>query len=256
MTTKAPPEAVTREELEQALRALHLKVSDLREDLLALAAQVVAEGEAAARTRAATPAAAADDEAARAARTAHLREELALADLEGVHNVHLADADDKYRAVSPDVPCVELWPICHGACCGLEFPLSPQDLDEGVVRWDYANPYLIRHHEGRCVHNANGACTVYAHRPGICRTYDCRDDPRIWDDFANRVLASGATRAGAPPRPGALITRDALVERLRARQQALATEAANLSRPPIRLEVRPAREPPVAAPRDPPPRGE
>jgi hypothetical protein len=30
---------------------------------------------------------------------------------------------------------------------------------------------------------------VYEHRPAICRTYDCRKDPRIWIDFEKRIPA-------------------------------------------------------------------
>jgi hypothetical protein len=34
-----------------------------------------------------------------------------------------------------------------------------------------------------------GACTVYAQRPGACRAYDCRHDPRVWIDFDARIPA-------------------------------------------------------------------
>lgn len=99
---------------------------------------------------------------------------------------------DKYTLQSPDVPCAELLPLCKARCCRLDFPLSFQDLDEGVVRWNYARPYHIRKREdGRCVHGdpTTGACGVYQHRPAICRTYDCRTDTRVWSDYANRVPA-------------------------------------------------------------------
>jgi hypothetical protein len=30
---------------------------------------------------------------------------------------------------------------------------------------------------------------VYAQRPGACRAYDCRHDPRVWIDFEARIPA-------------------------------------------------------------------
>ncbi len=74
----------------------------------------------------------------------------------------------------------------------MAFPLSYQDLDEGKVEWDYALPYLIRQGADRyCVHShpETRGCTVYEQRPAACRTYDCRNDKRIWLDFEGRIPA-------------------------------------------------------------------
>lgn len=106
--------------------------------------------------------------------------------------VSVGPSVDKYTVQSPDIPCAELIPLCKARCCRLDFPLSFQDLDEGVVRWNYARPYQIRKREdGRCVHSnaETGTCGVYEQRPAICRTYDCRTDTRIWLDFQNRIPA-------------------------------------------------------------------
>lgn len=106
----------------------------------------------------------------------------------------LAESVDKYTVASPDIPCLELLPICKGACCHLQFSLSLQDLDEGVARWNYAVPYQIRQNPqtGKCVHFVNSkGCGIYHNRPAICRSYDCRDDKRIWKDFERRILADG-----------------------------------------------------------------
>jgi Fe-S-cluster containining protein len=98
---------------------------------------------------------------------------------------------DKYAITElPDVPCAELIPLCRGRCCTLHFPLSKQDLNERIVKWQYTRPYLIRQGEdGYCVHNdrATKGCTVYEHRPATCRTYDCRKDKRIWVDYEKRI---------------------------------------------------------------------
>ncbi len=104
--------------------------------------------------------------------------------------VRLETRADKYAIVPPDVPCAELIPLCRGRCCTLHFPLSKQDLNERIVKWQVARPYLIRQRDdGYCVHSdpATRGCTVYAHRPATCRSYDCRKDKRIWVDFERRI---------------------------------------------------------------------
>ncbi len=40
-----------------------------------------------------------------------------------------------------------------------------------------------------CLDKATRGCTIYEHRPATCRSFDCREDRRIWTDFAARVLA-------------------------------------------------------------------
>ncbi len=105
--------------------------------------------------------------------------------------VQLGDIPDKYKlSPLPDIDCESLLPICHARCCNLIFPLSPQDLDEHVVEWDYRQPYRIRHNaKGSCVHvdGETHQCTVYEKRPGHCRTYDCREDKRIWKDWEKKI---------------------------------------------------------------------
>jgi hypothetical protein len=88
------------------------------------------------------------------------------------------------------IDCENRIPICKAACCRLSFALSRQDVEEGVLRWDFARPYMIAQGEdGYCAHldRASHRCGVYQHRPVACRGYDCRKDSRIWADFDNRV---------------------------------------------------------------------
>jgi hypothetical protein len=107
--------------------------------------------------------------------------------------ISLGQPVDKYAVrTPPDLDCAALLPICGARCCMLTFPLAPQDLDEGQVAWSYGQPYEIaRAADHRCVHQdrATGGCTVYGHRPAVCRTYDCRQDPRVWEDFERRIPA-------------------------------------------------------------------
>ncbi len=112
-------------------------------------------------------------------------------------HVQVSATADKYALDGlPQIDCAARLPLCRGRCCTFTFALSFQDLDERVIRWDYGRPYAIAHREsdGYCVHSDPGAhtCTAYAHRPAVCRTYDCRDDKRIWLDFDARIPAPDA----------------------------------------------------------------
>jgi hypothetical protein len=113
-------------------------------------------------------------------------------DHEGLGVSIAAAGPDKYDLGDLDVQidCASRLPLCHAACCRLRFPLSEQDIHEGVVQWQLDRPYLNRlGADGYCVHCSaeTRSCQVYASRPAVCRTYDCRADTRIWLDFEGRV---------------------------------------------------------------------
>jgi len=103
-------------------------------------------------------------------------------------------AIDKYEFEGgPKIDCENRVHLCKAACCRLRFPLSAQDIEEGVVKWDLPHPYLIaRGADGYCSHleRGGGHCAIYQHRPLPCRAYDCRNDQRIWADFDNKVVSS------------------------------------------------------------------
>ncbi len=149
-------------------------------------------------------------------------------DAAGPDRIAIDAGEPKYGVVPADIPCAELIPLCRARCCTLSFALSTLDLDEGIVRWDYAKPYLIRRRagDGYCVHNdpASHACGVHHARPRTCRVYDCRRDPRIWIDFEQRIPAPEDARAhrGPPPPPDG--EGFDLLERARARAVALRHE--------------------------------
>ena len=93
-------------------------------------------------------------------------------------------------AVTP-VDCAGRMHVCHAVCCKLQFALSAAEVEAGKVKWDLGRPYIIRHEpDGGCTHcdRESGACTVYADRPGVCRTYSCAGDARIWKDFDAMIL--------------------------------------------------------------------
>ncbi len=107
--------------------------------------------------------------------------------------VHVGPTSDKYAATDlPQIDCASLLHLCKARCCKLSFALTFQDLDEGIVKWEYRLPYIIRQRaDGYCTHAdaETKRCDVYAHRPIVCRQYDCRKDKRVWTDFENKVPA-------------------------------------------------------------------
>ncbi len=100
---------------------------------------------------------------------------------------------DKYALTDlPVINCAERIHLCHAACCALRFPLSRQDVEQGIVRWDLGRPYWnLRNGTGYCVHWQVGSaqCGVYKDRPAPCRLYSCRDDKRIWKDFEAMIIS-------------------------------------------------------------------
>ncbi len=117
--------------------------------------------------------------------------------------VYLSEGEDKYAVEVEHAPidCADRLAICHAACCRLRVPLTRQDVDEGVVRWDREQPYLNEQRpDGWCVHCATDdrRCAIYAQRPGLCRTFDCRDDARIWLDFDRRIPNPSLGRSAQP----------------------------------------------------------
>ena len=105
--------------------------------------------------------------------------------------IHLELYVDKRRVPNNDIDCLARLPICLGRCCTLEFPLSSQDLDDGI-KFEVENPYYIRHEADRyCSHydRQHGGCGIYEKRPAPCRFYGCQDDKRIWLDFEKMIPA-------------------------------------------------------------------
>jgi Fe-S-cluster containining protein len=120
--------------------------------------------------------------------TAQVREQM---EAQPAPKVMLARTDDKYSVEhTVIIDCASRIHICRAKCCTLNFYLTDQDLDEGIVKWDYGRPYWIQKREdGHCVHcdKATWRCRVHPYRPYVCRAYDCRHDERIWVDFERMI---------------------------------------------------------------------
>lgn len=107
--------------------------------------------------------------------------------------VYVDNTIDKYKLEdSPKIDCESRLDLCKARCCKLAFALSFQDLDEGVLKWNYSQPYQISQKEdGYCIHHGGDGkgCLVYENRPAVCRNYDCWNDKRIWVDYEKRIVA-------------------------------------------------------------------
>ncbi len=222
MTAGARPKdaPVTREELERALRHVNLLISGLHDDLLVLGAQIGLLTDQLTERQVV-------DEQAVMASLSDAADTVRMVDEESdPRRVDLGSSHiDKYMLEGPPVPCAELLPLCHARCCSLNFVLNTQDLDEGVVCWDYARPYWIRQRseDGYCVHNgAGGTCSIYDQRPAPCREFDCRTDSRIWTDYERRIPAPpGATDREEEMETDPGKRREQLAARVRQRRTAL-----------------------------------
>lgn len=104
---------------------------------------------------------------------------------------------DKYTFEhEAEVDCQSRLPVCRAICCRVPFALSRQDVEEGVIRWEFGRPYVIAHGEdGYCVHldRESLRCTVHNSRPVPCRGFDCRESDRwqVWSDFDKKILNPG-----------------------------------------------------------------
>lgn len=102
---------------------------------------------------------------------------------------------DKYNFEhQAHVDCHSRLPICKAKCCKFPFALSRQDVDEGIVRWEFGRPYLIAHDdEGYCIHldKRTYKCRVHENRPVPCRGFDCRnsDKWKVWQDYEKSIIS-------------------------------------------------------------------
>lgn len=109
---------------------------------------------------------------------------------------------DKYSYTEVvTIDCGNRVHLCRAACCKLPFALSRQDLEEGVVRWDLGQPYMIAHTPDGCCSHLDAerrCCRVWQQRPLPCRAYDCRRDRSIWLDFDRRIVNPDIERSDWP----------------------------------------------------------
>ena len=69
---------------------------------------------------------------------------------------------------------------------------SHQDVEGGIVQWDFSHPYFIASGEDGYSHHMDRqhlSCTPPGNRPVPCRAYDCRNDKRILQDLEQRIVS-------------------------------------------------------------------
>ena len=91
------------------------------------------------------------------------------------------------------VDCQSRLESCKALCCKFPFALSRQDVEEGIIRWEFGRPYLISHdNDGYCVHldRETYRCKVHEKRPVPCRGFDCRksDKWEVWLNYDKQIL--------------------------------------------------------------------
>lgn len=106
---------------------------------------------------------------------------------------------DKYSLeTEAEIDCEKRKHLCHAACCAMAYALSPQDIREGI-RWSLGKPFMnARGADGYCVHLDRDTmnCSIYEHRPAVCRQYSCRNDRRIWLDFDKMIINPDLFKSG------------------------------------------------------------
>jgi len=88
--------------------------------------------------------------------------------------------------IEVEIDCEARIPYCRAACCRFHFPLSVEEIESGVMKWDLGRPYFNRHGAHGYCHQFDGethGCGVYEQRPAPCRQYSCAGDARVWKDF-------------------------------------------------------------------------
>jgi hypothetical protein len=101
------------------------------------------------------------------------------------------EEDEDGTVLNVEIDCENRLFLCHAACCRFRFALTVRDVEEGNVKWNLGQPYMIRQVDGYCFHfdREHQHCGIYEKRPFVCRAYDCRKDKRIWQDFENRIIS-------------------------------------------------------------------
>lgn len=91
------------------------------------------------------------------------------------------------------VNCSSRLHICKAICCKFPFALSRQDVEEGIIRWEFGRPYLIAHGgDGYCIHLDRNICqcTACEYRSVPCREFDYKDNEKwqVWMDYEKNII--------------------------------------------------------------------
>lgn len=100
----------------------------------------------------------------------------------GMGAVYGVEDDDVEDAV---IDCAARLALCKAKCCTLNFALTREEVERGIIRSNPQRPHFIaKNPDGYCTHldRTTLQCTVWDERPLRCRRYDCRKDPLEWTE--------------------------------------------------------------------------
>jgi len=109
--------------------------------------------------------------------------------------------DDIVIDAALDLDCKAHYAACGAACCtSFHVFLTPEEARSGRYVWDLRAPYkLLTDDHGTCVyfdHDTLG-CSIWSERPKACRSFDCRKEPRVWQDYPARIVRTEILEARA-----------------------------------------------------------
>ena len=94
-----------------------------------------------------------------------------------------------------DVPCGD----CNACCRSPKIRVTIGD-EEAKARGletfvDDGGQWLAKKTDGSCLYLTDGKCSIYANRPGACRTYDCRASGLLigWSDLNDPIIQEALT---------------------------------------------------------------
>ncbi len=99
-----------------------------------------------------------------------------------LHQVSLRQERRMRCRMDPEALCVDCRPV---RCCRqLEVALTPREFASGLYRVDRERlrrhgEFILEHDADGCVYLKDERCSIYDHRPGLCRDYDCCRDSRM-----------------------------------------------------------------------------
>ncbi len=98
--------------------------------------------------------------------------------------------NEKEAPEAEPIDCAERLPLCHAVCCRMRVALTEEEVRAGKTEWVLNRPYELARGPGSpdCLYlREEKTCWNYAGRPSVCRSYDCRNDKRVWVDFEKRI---------------------------------------------------------------------
>jgi Fe-S-cluster containining protein len=95
------------------------------------------------------------------------------------------------------VDCEPRLKLCRAVCCSFHFALTKKEAQGKKIAYNQKKPFFIkRENDGYCTHLERSTlrCSIWTERPERCRKYDCRTDPKVWENWQKGILKSDALK--------------------------------------------------------------